>query len=184
MVEENKQKLERRLTEEEMTGGPNHTPEQLEKMAWFGRKQMHVDLLTPEEIKRVLKEKEDARLKREQENIEITKAREKVEKEYWSDVEKSCIDGTAEVRFARCLIRMANQNLFVTTMGSPAEKERRIIQMLRLHGIQVRDSKEKIPLTGFMSSADCFVSDPYVHKGDVVTTRRSMFPQGQPEKIE
>ena len=176
MENQEKNKPMRKLTGDELQAGPSQTAKQLEEMAWFGRKQMHVDLLTPEEIKRVLAEKEETERRQRQEGIETVKAREKVDGDYWSDIEKSCMDGDASERFARCIIRMANQNLFVTTMGSPVEKQRRIVQMLRLHGIQIKDGKERIPLTAYMSNVDLFVSDPFCRKSDPVLTRHLMFP--------
>ena len=179
-LEEKKQQLknQKQLSGDEATGGPSQTPEQIAQQQWIDRKNRHVTELSESELLRVAEEKKQKRLAQEKEMRETAAARVEIEKRYWDDIEKSCLDGDPLERFARCLMRMANQNLLVNTMAAPAEKQRRIVQLLRLHGIQIRDSKEKIPITGFMQNADMFVEDMFVRKCDVVLTRRVMFPEG------
>jgi hypothetical protein len=153
-----------------------------EDMKWWEKKWKTAPAnLNEAELLRLAEEQKQERLAREKELRETQLATEKRNAEFWRDIEKSCKDGTPEERFAVCLIRMSAQNLLVTTYMPLQEKQRRIVQMLRLHGVKITDSKEKIPLTSYMGASDLFSSDVFVRKGDIVQTRRSMFPENKTE---
>jgi len=175
-MEENKQRVEKQMTGDIATGGPTRTPEQLERMAWQQRKEMHVDSLTPDELRRAIAEKEERERQQRQDAIETQKAFQQREKQYWDDIEKSCLDGEPEERFARALIRMSMKGIFsINPMQDPREKARIIADLLKCHGIALKDSKTK-PSRTELEQTVYFVSDPFVRKADVTLTRRSMFP--------
>jgi hypothetical protein len=168
----------RKMSGDEATGGPTHTPSELEKMQWQQRKEMHVDLFTPDELKRLLAEKEAREQQQKKETIETQKAVQQREKQYYDDLQKSCLDGDPTERFARALIRMSLKGVFgLNPMQDPRDKARIIAELLRFHGVQIRDSKEKPKREDFERTI-YFVDDPYVKKGDVVLIKRAMFPPG------
>jgi hypothetical protein len=138
--------------------------------------------LNEEDLQKLIERQKQQRAQQERGQQETQIATRERDEKFWDAIEKSCKDGTAEERFAICLIRMASQNLLVNTLMPPQEKQRRIVTYFRLHGIKITDSKEKIPLTSFMNAADLFSSDPIVRKGNIVETRRSMFPENKTEK--
>jgi hypothetical protein len=166
---------------DELQAGPSQTPEQLEKMQWAERKQRHIDTLNPDELKRALAEKEEKQrlLLEEQRQTEL--AIKERERQYWDGIEKSCLDGSPEERFARFLVRASMKGIFgLNPMQDPREKARIITDLLKCHGIALKDSKTK-PSRAELEQTVSFVSDPYVKKGDVTMTRRLMFPEKRTE---
>jgi len=183
MVEEKKQQI-RKMTGDELTAGPNRTLEELEKMQWQQRKEMHVDSLTPDELKRILAEKEEARIRRERDARETEAAIKEREKKFLDELIADCLTGDPETRFAKFLVRASMKGIFgLNPMQDPRDKARVLTELLKFHNIQVRDGKEKPSRDDFERSV-MFVSDPYIKKGDVVLTRRSMFPEVRPEQFD
>lgn len=181
MVEEKKLQLNRQMSGDIATGGPTRTPEELDRLAWQQRKGMHIDTLTPDELKRALAEKTAKEQQLQKDAAEMNTLYAARDERFVDDVEKSCLDGSPEERLARCLIRCSMKGVFgLNPMQDPREKAKIISELLRLHGIQIKDSKEKPSREDFKQSY-YFVSDPYVRKGDVVLTRRAMFPQTRTE---
>jgi hypothetical protein len=154
------------------------TKKETEDMKWWQVKWQKAPInLTETEISRLQEEQKQERLAREKDLREIQIATEKRNAEFWSAIVKSCSD--PEVRDANYIIRAGKQNLFVETMMPVYEKQRRINQLRRLH--YQTGHKEKLNLADYMAAADLFVSDPIVRKGDIVQTRRSMFPENKTE---
>lgn len=182
MLERPKQEIIKNLTGDEATGGPSQTPEQLERSAWNERKLNAAPVnLSQTELERLLQERKLQELQHQKEQVETQEARAQVEKIYWDDIEKSCLDGYPEERFARALVRMSMRGVFgLNPMQDPRDKARVITEILRFHGIQIRDSKQKPSREDFEQTI-YFVSDPFVRKGDIVLTRRAMFPPGATE---
>lgn len=185
-IEEKQQKKMREfvaLSEAEQmqkSQGKSMSSEQLEEAAWCEKKNQHVATLTESELARIMEEKKQKRLAWEKEQVETAKAREHVDKTYWEDLQKSCLEGSPIERFARCLVRLADKNLLIKTMGDPAEKTQRVAQLLRLHALSIKDSKGKPSAASFQDAASLFSMDPFVQKGDVIQTRRVMFPEARP----
>lgn len=168
---------EKRIEQQKKVEAENkRNTEKDEKMAWFERKQKHVDNLNEDDIKRILKEKEEARIQREKDARETLLAVEKRDREYWDSIVKDCLDGDPETRFAKFLVRASMKGLFtLNPMQQPQDKMRVFTDLLRFHGIALKDSKEK-PSRDDFEMTTLFVADPFIKKSDVVLTRRSMFP--------
>ncbi len=154
------------------------TPEELAALQWDQTKTKLASQLTAAELKRLAEEKEALRAKRDKEAFEVGQARNIVEKQYWDDLQKSCLEGDVTERFAIALIRISNKGLLTATNMRPNERVRGISQILRLHNIEIRDGRKKPNVASYMAAEDLFVSDVFVHKGDPFEFRRQMSSPG------
>lgn len=158
-------------------GGPNRTPEETEELRWQDTKNKHVSQLTESELKRALEEKRLKQLKMAEDARKTQVAFQAREKEFWDGIVKNCLDGTPEERLARCLIRASMKGVFtLNPMQQPQDKAKILSELLKFHGIQIRESKSKPSREEFEQTV-VFVSDPFIRKGDVTLTRRAMFPK-------
>ena len=153
--------------------GTPQNEQQIKQAQWNERTMQPLRTVTEEDLTRRQEELKQKRLLREKEQIETSQAREALDKEFWDAIVTSCSD--PETRDANYIIRAGKMNLFVETIMMPvAEKVRRINQLRRLH--HQTGVKEKLNLADYMAAADLFVSDPIVHRGDVILKRKQMFP--------
>ena len=159
------------------TEGGNYSPEEMERIRWLETQNKHISQLTEGELQRALEEKKQKQLKMAEDARKTQVAFQAREKEFWDGIVKNCLDGTPEERLARCLIRASMKGVFgLNPMQQPQDKAKILSELLKFHGIQIRDSKEKPSREEFENTV-YFVSDPFIRKNDVTLTRRAMFPK-------
>jgi hypothetical protein len=142
-------------------------------LTWTWRKQTHVDTLTEDEIKRVLKEKQDHRLQQDREREEHRRATLEVEKKFYDDLLKDCTSGTPEERLPKALIRAAQKGCFLVTPARPQRRVQTLKEYFRLHNITIKDGKEKLTSSDYRKAymeQELFVMDVFIHKGEVNPT--------------
>ncbi len=133
--------------------------------------------LSENELKRLLREKEEVRLTNEKDMRETQLATKKRDDAFWDDLVQDCLHGTPEERFGKFLMR-ANQKGLLTQnpRHRPQKQLRSLVELLRFHGIAFKDSKAK-PSRDDFEMTDLFVGDLFVRKSDVATIRKEMFPE-------